>query len=130
MRLAEFKVMGYVSYISFNPKPDFFIKSNKVEINEVIPLFLFTYVLEALRLDVMGYFPYGHGFSVSDRIGSKRRVLGMVCFEMGRCTMTAMTERENIEIDTLFDRMQFSLSMERDANNGVIWMVGTVPALL
>jgi len=132
MRLAEFKAAGYEAYISFSPQPTFYLKSNGVKINDVIPVFLFPYVLGTLHLDVMSSFPYG--LSVSDRIGSKRRIFNMICFEKGRCPMTAMietamTERGNIEISTMFDRTLFSLSMGQDANNGLIRMVGTVPAL-
>jgi len=137
MRLAEFKTRRHEAdisatrhetYISFGPRPTFYLKSNGVEINDVNPVFLFPLILGALHLDVMASFPYG--LSVSDRIGPKRRIFNMICFEIGRCPMSAMTKMENIEISSLYDQTLFSLIMGQDANNGLIWMVGTVPALL
>jgi len=128
MRLTEFKATRDEAHISFNSRPIFYLKSNGVEINDVNPVFLFPYAIETLRIDVISSFP--SGLSVSDRIGPERRVFNMICFEIGRCPMTAMTEKGNIEISSLFDQTLFSLTMGTDANNGRIWMVGELPALI
>jgi len=128
MRPAGLKATRHEAHISFSPQPTFYLKSNGVEINDINPVFLFPYAIEILHIDIMSSFH--SGLSVSDRIGSERRVFNMGCFEIGRCPMTAMTERGNMEISSLFDQTLFSLTMEPDANNGRIWMVGTLPALI
>jgi hypothetical protein len=127
MRLTEFKFTRHVAYISFTSRPAFFLEPNGVRIDIREPLFLFSYDLEKFSLGIMD--PFHSKLSISDRIGSEKRVFNMRCFEAIGCSITVKTERRNIEISSLFEQTLFFLSIGPDVNNGQISMVGMLPAL-